>query len=230
MAQEVISMIRGWPLVLLLCLAGCGRNGDRVEPPQTDVSDSPAIAQGKPAASRSNSDPKSLHFDVDLTHDGRPEFIKIGFPVSDIHMPFSWTLSIRTTGGELILSDLHDDGNIDEMVSSPEYVDDCAGYEECKRRYYFTVLPKVISDCLIPSVSPWLDDEQLVQRLEKAARMELRATPYSPEQVEAALSEMKTTLSNTGVSTLCVPQRPGLVDPPRIWVESLQMFVAYDDP
>jgi hypothetical protein len=227
MALHALSMIRGLPLLLLLGLSGCDQSGGSGATSRSDTLKSPAVAERKSAPVEAAADIKPLQFSQDLTHDGRPELIQLEFPVSDIRKPFLWILSVRTPDGELILSDRHDDGDIDEIVSDQEHIGKCNSYEDCKRRYYFAVLPRIIGDCLKPSTTPLLGEDWMITRLDEAARIDLEGKSYTPEQVDAAISEMKVTLSKAGTAALCVPQGPDVVDPPRIWVESLRTFVAF---
>lgn len=79
---------------------------------------------------------KTLTRELDLTGDGSPEVVNVHFLAKDFHSPFFWTLTIASKG-RVIYSVERDDTWLDGFFNKNDFVSDCKGYEECKRKYYF---------------------------------------------------------------------------------------------
>jgi hypothetical protein len=217
-------MNRSMAAIAILCMAMCARGAT---PAGSATRQRQAPAQDAAAA---GSIPQSLHLHADFTRDGRPEDISIEFMQRDIQKPLSWILSIRNADGKVIYFDPHDDEGLDETFGEAEQSRDCRGYEQCKRRYYLTLLPRNLGRCLQPSTTAFLDGRRKEEELNLAAHRELAIRSLDAARIDAAIAEMKATLSKAGYIALCVPEGPDSAAPPMIWVEAVQLFVAYRLP
>lgn len=215
--------------VAVLLVAACAQGALPAQ--NTAISPEPAVAApATPHGADAGPIPLSLHFSADLTRDGRPEDISIEFLQRDIHRPFNWVLSVRNADGKVIYFDPHDDEGLDEALSEGELADDCGGYEACKRRHYFMLLPAGLDRCLKPAATAFLVGEPEARQMEQVARSELRSRSLDPARIDTAIAEMQALLRKPGHVSLCVPEGPDLVSAPMIWVESAQRFVTYHRP
>ena len=74
---------------------------------------------------------------IDITGDGVPENIKLHIKGKSFKHPFVWTLDIFS-GETNIFKHESDDTWLDKFFHDEGYVsDECNGYLECKRQYYF---------------------------------------------------------------------------------------------
>ena len=232
----MLSMIRSMTLVAVLSLVGCDRHPSSAELASAPPASNSAIEHNGAAVSPSPPEAAvaphqgSIHLSADFTRDGLPEDIRIEFLETEIQKPFTWVLTISTKEGKVLHSERHNDEGFDEIVSDPEHVGDCTSYEDCKRRYYFELLPRNLSRCLKPSTAPFSEGDRTEERLKSAAFSELHGKEIQPANIDSAIAEMKNTLSNPGFVSLCIPDGPDVVNPPMIWVDVIQKFVTYYRP
>jgi hypothetical protein len=73
---------------------------------------------------------------IDLTGDGKPGKIVLTLKAKNITKPVQWTLTI-TSNEKVLLRQSRDDSKIDSFFNDPNYVGNCTGYLECKKRWYY---------------------------------------------------------------------------------------------
>jgi hypothetical protein len=73
---------------------------------------------------------------IDLTGDGNPEKITLTLKAKDIAKPISWSLTIKSVN-RVLLQHTRDDARIDAFFKDSNYVTNCTGYLECKKKWYY---------------------------------------------------------------------------------------------
>jgi hypothetical protein len=113
-------------------------------------------------------------------------------------------------------------------------MDGCAGYEQCKRHYYFEEKPQELSDCLkdgatrklaaASNASVGYDNSSV------AARDFLQERKTTPAAIEAALKELQSALASTRTNSLCYREDGQDHGKFLVWLKSVGEFVPYFVP
>jgi hypothetical protein len=162
----------------------------------------------------------------DVTSDGSVERLTVHVTGESITAPFRWSFVITNSDGAVIYKVERDDAKVDRIFKD-DYGAGCSGYTACKKQYYFKDVPTTIFDSLKPTDPHESRNPALLSSLKKAATAFLDAKGIPAEKREAAIEEMKRTLTKPGFRALDVPSSPLEWDSPMIWVKGVQMFVPY---
>lgn len=145
-----------------------------------------------------------------------------------LRSPFTWGVTIEGKQG-VYFSANRDDAWLNSFFADQGYMDGCSGYEECKKKWYFSELPDAIRTSIQRSAgrrSPPEDWE--LSALEALADEFLAQKNLNAAQRAKAISEMKNLLRQ-GFVTVAVPISPVQGDASFMFVPSLGYFVPYWD-
>ena len=163
----------------------------------------------------------------DVTGDGNEAHLTIHVTGRSMTSAFTWSLTITGRGGAVLFKVERNDAWLDGFFAQDGYEADCSGYLACKKHYYFEDLPKTIFDSLKPTDSSESKNDRVTSNLRETATAFFTKHDVPPASREAALAEMRHTLTKPGFHVLDVPYSPVEWDPSRVWVKSIQMFVPY---
>jgi len=164
----------------------------------------------------------------DVTGDGNEAHLTIHVIGRSMTSAFTWSLTITGRGGAVLFKVERNDAWLDGFFAQDGYEADCSGYVACKKHYYFEDLPRTVFDSLRPSDSSESKNDRVTSNLTQTATAFFAAQNIPPASREAALSEMRRTLTKPGFHVLDVPFSPVEWDPSKVWVKSIHMFVPYE--
>jgi len=163
----------------------------------------------------------------DVTGDGNESHLTIHVTGRSMTSAFTWSLTITGRGGAVLFKVERHDAWLDGFFAQDGYEADCSGYVACKKHYYFEDLPKTVFDSLKPTDSSESKNDRVTSNLRETATAFFTTHDVPPASREAALAEMRRTLTKPGFHVLDVPYSPVEWNPPAIWVKSVHMFVPY---
>jgi hypothetical protein len=163
----------------------------------------------------------------DLTGDGSEQHMTIHITGHSMSSAFTWSLVITGRNGATLFRVERNDAWLDGFFAQDGYEADCSGYMACKKHYYFEDLPKTVFDSLNPTDAHESKNELLLANLRETARAFFEKNGIPLSERDAAIAEMRHTLTRPGFRVLDVPYSPVEWSPPAIWVKSIGMFVPY---
>jgi hypothetical protein len=163
----------------------------------------------------------------DLTGDGSEQHLTIHVTGHSMTSAFTWSLVITGRNGVTLFRVERNDAWLDGFFGQDGYEADCSGYIACKKHYYFEDLPKTVFDSLNPADAHESKNERLLSNLRETATAFFIKNGVPSSERDAAISEMRRTLTRPGFRVLDVPYSPVEWSPPAIWVKSIGMFVPY---
>jgi hypothetical protein len=163
----------------------------------------------------------------DLTGDGSEQHLTIHITGHSMTSAFTWSLVITGRNGTTLFRVERNDAWLDSFFGQDGYEADCSGYIACKKHYYFEDLPKTVFDSLNPTDAHESKNDLLLANLRETATAFFIKNGVPSSERDAAISDMRRTLSKPGFRVLDVPYSPVEWSPPTIWVKSIGMFVPY---
>jgi hypothetical protein len=201
-------------------------------PAAINLTSAPAVSGVTPATDlpkrvTSNRIDRTFTASGDLTGDGSEQHMTIHIMGHSMTSAFTWTLAITGRNGVTLFRVERNDAWLDGFFGQDGYEADCSGYVACKKHYYFEDLPKTVFDSLNPSDAHESKNELLLSNLRETATAFFIKNGVPLSERDAAISEMRHTLTRPGFRVLDVPYSPVEWSPPAIWVKSIHMFVPY---
>lgn len=217
---------------LFSACAEAPRSSEPPVPAAINLTSTPAVSKGAPAADlpkrvSTNQIDRTFTAAGDLTGDGSEQHLTIHVTGHSMTSAFTWSLVITGRNGVTLFRVERNDAWLDGFFGQDGYEADCAGYIACKKHYYFEDLPKTVFDSLNPSDAHESKNELLLANLRETATAFFIKNGVPPSERDAAISEMRRTLTRPGFRVLDVPYSPVEWSPPAIWVKSVGMFVPY---
>ncbi|MBB6188043.1 hypothetical protein [Rhodanobacter sp. MP7CTX1] len=163
----------------------------------------------------------------DLTGDGSEQHLTIHVTGHNMTSAFTWSLVITGRNGVTLFRVERNDAWLDSFFGQDGYEADCSGYMACKKHYYFEDLPKTVFESLNPTDAHESKNDLLLSNLRETATAFFIKNGVPSSERDAAISEMRRTLTRPGFRVLDVPYSPVEWSPPAIWVKSIHMFVPY---
>jgi hypothetical protein len=177
---------------------------------------------------------RKFTYSADLTGDGRSESIVLAMHGAAIDKPFKWSLTVTDRDNHILFKVEKDDSWFDKFFGDPGYMDGCAGYEQCKRRYYFEERPKEFSNCLKGGETKKLAASSAASlgfdNSSESVRDFLEERKTSPAVIDAALKELRSALTSTRTNSLCYQEHVQDHGEYLVWLKSVGEFVPYDSP
>jgi hypothetical protein len=196
-------------------------------PTHTSAVSNVAPAPDLPKRDTTNQIDRTFTATGDLTGDGTEARLTIHVTGQSMTSAFTWSLTITGRGGATLFKVERNDAWLDGFFAQDGYEAGCSGYIACKKQYYFVDIPAAVFDSLKPTDSRESKNDLILSNLRETATAFFTKHDVPPANREAALSEMRRTLTKPGFRVLDVPYSPVEWDPPTIWVKSIHMFVPY---
>jgi hypothetical protein len=222
-------------MALLFLFTACAEAPRTSEPPvpaAINFTSAPTVSKVTPApdlATRGTNNQIDRTFTAsgDLTGDGSEQHLTIHITGHSMTSAFTWSLVITGRNGVTLFRVERDDAWLDSFFGQDGYEADCSGYIACKKHYYFEDLPKTVFDSLNPTDAHESKNDLLLSNLRETATAFFIKNGVPSSERDAAISEMRRTLTRPGFRVLDVPYSPVEWNPPAIWVKSIGMFVPY---
>ena len=142
--------------------------------------------------------------------------------------PFTWSVSIDHTKGRLFFIE-HDDNWLDAFFSDDGYVLGCNGYIECKQKWYFQDLPKLLRQSITNSQGIRQPIAQYqTDTLKSLSTRFLSENVADPHDRDKVVNEMIGMLVRNHIR-FCPPLTPVQMDKCYLYVPSISLFVPYQD-
>ncbi len=163
---------------------------------------------------------------VDITGDGVSDKIILYITGKSFKQPFSWTLEIYSKNKK-IFTHKSDDTWLDAFFNDEGYVnDECRGYMECKRQYYYhDILDRlvIITDL---SANPHSLKESNSGSIHYVARKHLKEKTNLADDEETKIIQAMIKKIKTGKTPLLyVPISAVQSDYPMMFVEDVGQFI-----
>lgn len=141
---------------------------------------------------------------VDVTGDGEGDEISVRLRAKDILSPFSWELSINSRD-HILLKHESDDTWMNSFFGEPGYMGGCAGYIECKQKYYFNDL---IKNIVVPYSMVNIDGIVDAKSIYPIASKYLQENSISAVQIERIIPDLQARIKAERAVFLTVPISP----------------------
>ena len=162
---------------------------------------------------------------ADATGNGQADQITLRILGQDFTHPFKWALKIQSNG-KAIYEHESDDAWLDQFFNDSDYVLDCSGYVDCKKKYYFKDL---LGSLLVESTleaNPHALDKENVSSIHTIARNFLRdECSVSDEAATEIIQRMVSQIKAGKTPLLYVPISPVHSEIPHMYVEQVNRFV-----
>jgi hypothetical protein len=229
-------------IIQMFCLTAVGflfsacaeapRAVEQPAPATIKLSNAPAVSNVAPATNlpkraTTNQIDRTFTASGDLTGDGSEQHMTIHITGHSMSSAFTWSLVITGRNGATLFRVERNDAWLDGFFAQDGYEADCSGYMACKKHYYFEDLPKTVFDSLNPTDAHESKNELLLANLRETATAFFEKNGIPLSERDAAIAEMRHTLTRPGFRVLDVPYSPVEWSPPAIWVKSIGMFVPY---
>ncbi len=151
---------------------------------------------------------EELERHIDLTGDGHPEKITLTLKAKGITKPFRWSLTIRSDK-KILLEHTRDDSKIDSFFSDQNYVTNCTGYIECKKKWYYKDILDII---IVPRTGYDLEgilDKKYENTLYPLGRAYLaKCCGIGPKQADRILANMERRIRGGSAVMITIPDTP----------------------
>jgi hypothetical protein len=217
---------------LFTACAQVSRTSEPTLPTTIKLTSAPAVSNVTPVTDlpkrgTTNQIDRTFTASGDLTGDGSEQHMTIHVTGHNMTSAFTWTLVITGRNGVTLFRVERDDAWLDNFFGQDGYEADCSGYVACKKHYYFEDLPKTVFDSLNPTDAHESKNDLLLSNLRETATAFFIKNGVPSSERDAAILEMRRTLTRPGFRVLDVPYSPVEWSPPAIWVKSIGMFVPY---
>jgi hypothetical protein len=222
-------------MAVIFLFSACAEAPRTAEPPvpaAIKLTSAPAVSKVTPVTdlpkrATTNQIDRTFTAAGDLTGDGSEQHLTIHITGHSMTSAFTWSLVITGRNGVTLFRVERNDAWLDSFFGQDGYEADCSGYMACKKHYYFEDLPKTVFDSLNPTDAHESKNELLLANLRETATAFFVKNGVPLSQRDAAIAEMRRTLTRPGFRVLDVPYSPVEWSPPAIWVKSIGMFVPY---
>jgi hypothetical protein len=161
-----------------------------------------------------------LYYHLDVDYDSIPDELSLRYQGASIISPITWTFEIKSLN-KTIFKITRNDKKLDEFFSDTLYVDDCSSYTECKRKFYFEMLPEMIFQRKIvpekidypglqPALVPFLTD----------------SLKLNPEMKMKVLDEFKGRIESGRIVIIPVVLSPAINDHPVTYSTTLKRMIT----
>lgn len=167
---------------------------------------------------------------VDLTGDSKPEKITLILKAKDIRKPMQWSLTIRSDK-KILLEHTRDDSKIDSFFSDQNYVTNCTGYIECKKKWYYK---DILDTIIVPRTGYALEgilDKKYENTLYPLGRAYLaKCCGIGPKQADRILANMEKRIRSGSAVMITIPDTPATGGGLLIFCPEVDRFIpVYED-
>ncbi len=143
-----------------------------------------------------------------------------------INKPLSWSVTVKD-GSKTLFAATHDDTWLDGFFGDESYIDSCADYLSCKKKWYFTELPDLVFKGVFRTNKKTRSPEQWeISALRDLAGDYLEKQNLTPTQRGKAIEEMEHLLIQS-YGQIILPKSPVEMDSSYMYVPTLGYFVPY---
>jgi hypothetical protein len=159
---------------------------------------------------------------LDVTGDGKADTISLHLTAKSLSSPFSWTLSISSQGHQIYALS-GNDTRIDTLFHDKGYVDDCRGYLDCKKKYYFH---DILDGLEVPYNLNGILDRSHSNTLYSVGSEYLGACcAIKGSDADTILSRMEARLRSGKAVVLTVPTSPMTSEHPMMFAPEVNRFI-----
>ena len=179
---------------------------------------------------------KTFTYKASYTGAKIPEIVEVKIAARNINSPVTWTLSIKASNRE-IFRHTQTDTNADALFHDDGPMENCHGYIECKKKYYFSTLPNSFTHkanlypkALLKEYKKATIDEYLIETLNSLATEYLISHKVHKSQIPKIIESMIAKLRSGKVVSLVVQEWPVTEGTTMIWVPEVNLFVPCYHP
>jgi len=161
----------------------------------------------------------SIFYYLDVDYDSVLDEFSLNFKSSSINSPFIWSFEIKSGNNTLFLMNRNDEV-LNKFFSDTLYVRDCSDYTDCKRKFYFEILPKMIFERKI--VSKKVDYSGFVTAIKPFLTDSLK---LSLELQTKVLNEFEDRIEMGSIIIIPIVLSPAIVDHPVTYSTTLKRMI-----
>jgi hypothetical protein len=166
---------------------------------------------------------------VGVTNDGRKELAVLCLHGKDFMHPFTWDLEIRSQG-KVLYKHASNDAWLDPSFHEDDYVNNCRGYVDCKKKYYYSILGNITEQTDFFSRNRPLFDSSRPLSVHATIKKYLKERyKVSGAKADKIVKRVVDQLLSGPVVVVNVPVSPVQNEAPLLYVKEVNGFIPIDE-
>jgi len=169
---------------------------------------------------------KTIIQEIDLTRDGKPENVVLHVTGKDFKSPFTWTITIHSSGRKIFYKAHTDTEQFDSLFNDPEFWGGCHDYSSCKSTWYYTEIMRLFFYTLKPiHLKLMANKESFFTTFDEINALILKTGKATPVQANRIVEELKRDMQNGKAVCIAPEVSPVAGGAIFLWIPIVEDFV-----